>query len=125
MHELSIAVSIVEMVEEELARRGNAQVSAVHLRLGALSGVVGEALLFSYEVACAGTPLQGSKLVILDLPVIVHCAKCDVRRTLDSPHWLVCPVCETPAPQLVQGKELEIAALELIEQDDSELEMHT
>jgi Zn finger protein HypA/HybF involved in hydrogenase expression len=75
--------------------------------------------------ACAGTPLQGSKLVILDLPVIVHCAKCDVRRTLDSPHWLVCPVCETPAPQLVQGKELEIAALELIEQEDSELEMHT
>ena len=35
------------------------KVSAVHLRLGALSGVVKDALLFSYEVACQDTPLAG------------------------------------------------------------------
>ena len=35
MHELSIAMSIVEMAEEEAERRG-VQVNAVHLKLGAL-----------------------------------------------------------------------------------------
>ncbi len=44
MHELSIAMSIVELAEEEAERR-SVQVNAVHLKLGALSGVVKEALL--------------------------------------------------------------------------------
>ena len=38
MHELSIAMGIVDAAMEESQRRG-VQVSAVHLRLGALSGV--------------------------------------------------------------------------------------
>ena len=45
MHELSIAMSIVEMAEEEAAKHGGVQVTAIHLKLGALSGVVKEALL--------------------------------------------------------------------------------
>ena len=57
MHELSIAMSIVDMAQEEAERR-NVQVDAVHLDLGALSGVVKEALLFSYGVACDGTLLK-------------------------------------------------------------------
>ena len=57
MHELSIAMSIVELAEEEAERRG-VQVNAVHLKLGALSGVVKEALLSSYEMACEDTPLR-------------------------------------------------------------------
>ena len=44
MHELSIAMSIIELAQEESERRG-VHVSAVHLKLGALSGVVKEALL--------------------------------------------------------------------------------
>ena len=56
MHELSIAMSIVDMAQEEAERR-NATVDAVHLELGLLSGVVADALLFSYEIACAGTRL--------------------------------------------------------------------
>ena len=69
MHELSIAMSIVELAEEEIERRGNVQITAVHLKLGALSGVVKEALLASYEMACEGTSLAGSRLVVEDLPL--------------------------------------------------------
>ena len=76
MHELSIAMSIVEMAEEEAEQRGGVQVSAVHLKLGALSGVVKEALLSSYEMACEDTPLKGSRLVIEEVPVVVFCPSC-------------------------------------------------
>ena len=68
MHELSIALSLIEGVEEELAKHGSARVSVVHLRLGRLSGVAKQALLFSYDVACEGTRLQGSTLQIEDMP---------------------------------------------------------
>ena len=92
MHELSIAMSIVEMAEEEAERHGG-KVSAVHLKLGALSGVVKAALLSSYEMACEDTPLA--------------------RRELTSAQWFCCPDCGTPASEVVQGKELEVVALEI------------
>jgi hydrogenase nickel incorporation protein HypA/HybF len=115
MHELSIAMSIVEMAEEEMDRRGNAQVLAVHLRLGQLSGVVKEALLSSYEMACEDTPLQGSLLLIEEVPVEVFCPKCDGPRAVSSIQWFCCPECGTPTPTVLHGKELEVVALEIQE----------
>lgn len=113
MHELSIAMSIVEMATEESERRGGAQIHAVYLKLGHLSGVVKDALLFSYDVACEGTPLEGSRLVIEEVPVTVYCPDCQSQRTLVSIQHFYCPVCGTPTPQVTQGKELEVVALEI------------
>jgi hydrogenase nickel incorporation protein HypA/HybF len=114
MHELSIAMSIVELAEEEAERRG-VQIEAVHLKLGALSGVVKEALLSCYEMACEGTELQGSRLVVEDVPVIIFCPHCQAQRTLTSLQLFACPECGTPAWEVIQGKELEVVALEIKE----------
>ena len=81
MHELSIAMSIVEMAEEESAQR-DARVNAVHLKLGRLAGVVKAALLSSYELACEGTGLEGSRLIIEELPIIVYCPACLASRKI-------------------------------------------
>jgi hydrogenase nickel incorporation protein HypA/HybF len=107
-------MGIVEAATEEAERRG-VQVSAVHLRLGALSGVVKDALLFSYEVACQDTPLAGSKLLVEDLPVIVFCSVCQKNQTLTSLQSFVCPDCGTPTMDVQQGRELEVFALEVAE----------
>jgi len=114
MHELSIAMSIVELAEEEAERRG-AQIEAVHLKLGALSGVVREALLSCYEMACEGTVLQGSRLVVEDVPVVIFCSKCRAERSLSSMQLFCCPDCGTPSSEIVHGKELEVVALEIQE----------
>lgn len=113
MHELSIALSIVEMAQEEAERRGGVQVLAVHLRLGLLSGVVKEALLSSYDLACESTLLQGSQLLIEEIPVEVFCPACQAERPLQSIQMFRCPECFTPTPEVVRGKELEVVALEL------------
>jgi hydrogenase nickel incorporation protein HypA/HybF len=114
MHELSIAMSIVETAEEEAGRRGG-KVTAVHLRLGALSGVVKDALLFCYEMACQDTPLEGSRLIVEDVPVVVFCPTCQAKRTLSTVQCFECPECRTPTGDIVQGKELEVFALEVEE----------
>ena len=114
MHELSIAMSIVEIAEEEAERR-NARIEAVHLKLGALSGVVKEALFSCYEMACEGTPLKGSRLIVEDVPVVVFCANCNARKPLGSMQLFCCPACGSPASEIVQGKELEVVALEIQE----------
>jgi hydrogenase nickel incorporation protein HypA/HybF len=114
MHELSIAMGIVDAAADEAQRRG-VKVSGVHLRLGALSGVVKDALLFSYEVACQDTPLAGSRLIVEDVPVTVFCAHCNDKYVLASLQSFTCPECGTPTMNIVQGKELEVFALEVEE----------
>lgn len=113
MHELSIATAMVEMAAEEAGRRGAARVVAVHLRLGPLSGVVRDALLFSWDAACEDTPLAGARLEIDDAPVVVFCPACGEDRAIADFPLLVCPVCERPTPDVRGGAELEIVALEI------------
>lgn len=112
MHELSIAMSIVDMAQEEAERR-DVMIDAVYLELGPLSGVVAEALLFSYEMACSGTRLEGSRLVIKDVPIEVYCRACKAQRILASMQWFCCPECDTPTADVIHGKELVITALEV------------
>jgi hydrogenase nickel incorporation protein HypA/HybF len=112
MHELSIAMSIVDMAQEEAERR-DVKIDAVHLELGPLSGVVAEALLFSYEVACSGTRLEGSQLVIKEVPIEVYCPVCEAQRILLSMQCLCCPECGTPTADVIHGKELVVIALEV------------
>src|SRR5262245_54249209 len=116
MHELSIAMGIVDAALEEAGRRG-VQVSAVHLRLGALSGVVKDALLFSYEMACQDTALAGSRLIVEDVPVVVFCPKCQKEQTLPTVQSFACPVCATPTMNILHGKELEVFALEVQDEE--------
>ena len=64
MHELSIAMSIVEMAEQEAELRAGAQIVGIHLKVGDLVGVVKEALISSYQLATQETALAGSRLLI-------------------------------------------------------------
>lgn len=114
MHELSIAISIVEIAQEESERLGG-RVSAVHLKLGPMAGVVKDALLFSYEIACQDTPLAGSRLVIEDMPLVAFCPHCEEQRVLKSVQWLCCSECGTPTPDVRGGRELELFAMEIEE----------
>ncbi len=119
MHELSIAMSIVELAEEEAERR-EVQIIALHPKLGALSGVVKDALLSCYEMACEGTRLQGSRLLIQDIPVVIFCAACRAERPLGSIQLFCCPDCGTPCSEIRQGKELQVVALEVVSETESD-----
>jgi hydrogenase nickel incorporation protein HypA/HybF len=114
MHELSIAMSIIELAEEEAEQRG-VQITAIHLKLGKLSGVVKEALLASYEMASDDSPLKGSRLVIEEIPVVVVCPTCRAQRPISSIQLFCCAECGTPTSEIVQGKEIEVVALEIEE----------
>ena len=114
MHELSIAMSMIEMATDELKKHDAERVNALYLKLGALSGVVKDALLFSWEIACQGTPLDGARLEIEEIPVVVFCSNCRARETLSGINSFFCPVCNAPATEILQGKELEVTALEIV-----------
>ena len=94
MHELSIALSILDLVSEEAVRQGG-RVAAVHLKLGPLSGVVKEALVSAYDLAREGTSLAQAELVVEDVPLVAYCPACAAERTLPAQE-LCCPICGGP-----------------------------
>jgi hydrogenase nickel incorporation protein HypA/HybF len=112
MHELSIAASIVDLAQEEALSR-DVRILAVHLRLGPLSGVVREALLGSFEMVAAGTPLESARLVITETRIVVQCPECRAPRTVPSIQALRCPECGTPAPDVLEGAELQVTGIEV------------
>ncbi|MCW5970155.1 MAG: hydrogenase maturation nickel metallochaperone HypA [Blastocatellales bacterium] len=113
MHELSVAATMVDLAAEEAARLGAVRIHALHLRLGRLSGIVKEALIFSWDAACQGTALEGANLVIEDIPAAIYCGGCETERELQSIQHFVCAVCGASSVEIVRGGELEIAALEI------------
>jgi hydrogenase nickel incorporation protein HypA/HybF len=106
-------MKILDLAAEQAQRHGGGRVAAIHLRLGPLSGVVGDALRSAYELARECSPLTGAALIIEEVPLVVYCPGCAAERTLTSVQQLCCPACGTPTPEVVRGRELEIFALEI------------
>ncbi len=113
MHELSIAMSIIDVAEEEAERHCGRRIEAIHLKLGALSGVVSGALQSAFELAREQTMFESCRLVIEEIPIVVFCSKCQTERSVRSPQWFCCAECDTPATQVLQGRELQVSGLEL------------
>ena len=107
MHELSIAHAIVETVSD--ASDGGA-VAEVRVRIGALSGVVADALRFAFDVAASGTVCAGAALVVEERPVTIWCEPCAEVRELTPPLRFRCPACDTPSADVRGGRELDIAS---------------
>jgi hydrogenase nickel incorporation protein HypA/HybF len=118
MHELSLVTSIVETVTETIAANPGARVLEVRLRVGALASVIPESLEFCWGIVSEGTPLEGSRLVVNVLPVVVHCAPCGIDSELEGVQSFRCPRCGELCAEIRQGRELEIDSIEI---DDGEV----
>jgi hydrogenase nickel incorporation protein HypA/HybF len=119
MHELSVAMNLVEIAEAAAKEAGVSRIDVVHLRLGVFSGIVPDSLLFAYEIATENSPLAGTKLVIEDLALVIYCPNCQVERELKNFQLLECPLCGTASSEIRQGKEIELAYLEVADETET------
>jgi hydrogenase nickel incorporation protein HypA/HybF len=111
MHELSIMQSALSLALDQARQAGAGRVQVIRLRIGALSGVVPDALEFAFEALTPGTPAEGAHLAIEHVPARFWCAACS--REFQSDDLLSdCPDCHTPSGELRAGREMELASLE-------------
>ena len=112
MHELSIMQSALNQALDQARQAGAARVHEIRLRIGALSGVVPEALQFAFEALSDGTLAEGGRLTIENVPARFWCATC--RREFEAAELFTeCPDCHTPSGTLRSGRELELASMEV------------
>jgi hydrogenase nickel incorporation protein HypA/HybF len=113
VHELSIAQSLIELACEAALGEGADRVAKLSLRIGQLSGVVKEALQFSFEIAAEGTSCEGAVLDIEEVAIAVMCPRCQAVKILPDGYNFCCPTCGSPTPEIMAGRELDFISLEL------------
>lgn len=112
MHEMSLAQSLLEIVDEYAARHGFKKVNTLNLSLGRLSCVETSTLTFAFETNAKGTPAEGARLNYKIIPPKIHCFTCNEDLTVES-FGENCPKCGSAEVVLIGGTE----ELKLIDMD--------
>lgn len=110
MHEVSLAVEIVRMVEASASREHFTRVSTLRLEAGALAGVEVSALRFALEATAPGSCLDGARIEIEEPTGLAWCARCAAEVVIDS-RADPCPRCGGYPVQVTGGGELRVLDL--------------
>jgi len=112
MHELAITQGILEIAEREAAKHDSSRIKAIKLQVGEFTGVVKEALEFSFEVIKLGTLAEQASLEIEVVKLRQRCPACDEIFVAKDRFDFLCPVCSMPA-EILSGRELRIEWIDL------------
>ncbi|PHS54377.1 MAG: hydrogenase maturation nickel metallochaperone HypA [Lutibacter sp.] len=113
MHELSIALGIVKIAEDETAKANAKQVTKIELEIGVLAGVEIDSLNFIWESAIENTVLKQAEKEITVIGGKGKCIDCDTEFSMKY-IYDVCPKCQSNFKSILKGKELRVKALEVI-----------
>ena len=111
MHELGITRNIVAICREHARGR---RVTRVTVSIGKLSAVMPRAVAFCFDIAAAGTPVEGARLEIEEIDGRGRCRSCGDGRAIET---LVVrcasPTCDGRI-DIIAGEELTIREMETL-----------
>jgi hydrogenase nickel incorporation protein HypA/HybF len=108
MHELGISRNVVAIVGE--AARGR-RVRRVTLEIGKLSGVMREAIEFSFDLVAQGTPVAGAVLAVREIDGRARCIECEAEFAV--PSFPATCACGSRRLRTIAGEELNIKSIDL------------
>ncbi|HHE31321.1 MAG TPA: hydrogenase maturation nickel metallochaperone HypA [Chlorobaculum parvum] len=110
MHEMSIAMSVIDAVTEKACQEGCSKVTGVELVVGKLAGVEVESLKFCFSAACRDTPADGAELTIKEPEGRGCCEACGERFAVTS-FFAKCPACGQFRVTVESGQELAVRSI--------------
>lgn len=117
MHELSIAVALLDAARAEARARGAVRIVSLTCRVGVTRHIEPDMLREAFAVARENTPAASAALHVDTVGMTLTCLSCGECRKLDT--WsFTCPSCGSSEVQLTGGNELELSSLELEVPDD-------
>lgn len=118
MHEVSIALGMIDEVTR-IAQENNAKkVITVNLKIGKMSGIVTDSLKFVFDAIKIEYPVLSSTAIsIEEVPLVYECNDC---KNTFSPqdetyekYFPCCPGCKSYRLTLLSGEEMHIENLEV------------
>ena len=112
MHEVGIMQAALDQAVERIECEEATRIHRLTLRIGAMSGVVAEALEFAFAALTPGTPAEGAALVIEMVPTVCYCDRC-AREFRPVDIVFSCPDCGEWSSEERSGRELELVSVEV------------
>ncbi len=112
MHEMSIAQSILEIVEEYLQEYPGRKLKSVTVEVGELTAVIPESLDFCFTAITEETPYAGARLIIKQIPLTGTCQDCGEHFPIENFNF-TCPKCQSTRVKVEGGDELKVSELEV------------
>lgn len=112
MHELSLAESVLGLIESAARSDGFHHVRKIVLEIGELAAVDPEAMRFCFDAVMSETIADGAVLEIAETPGSGWCAACSAIVPMHDVIAL-CPQCGGVGVQLRSGRELRLKSLEV------------
>ncbi len=112
MHELSLAQSVLEIIEESAQVQCFNRVRSVILEIGKLSSVDPDAMRFCFDAAMKGSLAEGARLDIVEMPGQGWCARC-AREVTVVALYEPCPYCGDFQVRVTGGDAMRVKELEV------------
>ena len=113
MHEISIALSLLDVVEKQCREAGYRSIDSVKVKVGKASGILPEAFSFVLDVAKQDTIARDAKFIIDVIPLGGFCNGCGSAFEMEGDYVLECPKCASPSFRINKGYELEVVEMEV------------
>ena len=118
MHEMSIAIALVEQLGTIAVENDATLIEEVHIRAGAMRGIVPEALDMAFEVAAEGTIAEGAKIVLTVVPPTAKCRVCGAQFEPEIDSFL-CGQCGEADVEIVEGNDIVVTSVIAQQEDET------
>jgi len=112
MHEMGIALNILDIVKQEMEHYGVKRLISICLTVGEFTAIALHSLTFCFEIITKNTPFEGVKLEIEPVPLICRCNNCEKEFAIDE-YSFICTSCGSNAVETISGRELFIKEIEI------------
>jgi hydrogenase nickel incorporation protein HypA/HybF len=112
MHEMSIAESILQLIEDAACAQKFTQVKVVRLEIGQLASIEQSSLMFCFDAVTRDSVAEGAQLEIVAIVGQGWCMQC--ATTVNVATWPnSCPICGSFQLQITSGDEMRVKELEV------------
>ncbi|MCX6935936.1 MAG: hydrogenase maturation nickel metallochaperone HypA [Verrucomicrobia bacterium] len=113
MHEGNFTDQIVDAILGELEKYPNNRPAQVSVAVGEMLHLLPDSVQMHYQLRTQGTPLEGVKLILREVPVRVLCNTCGFSGDVEDHHLLMCSKCGARDVKMLSGNEITIDAIEI------------
>ena len=114
MHEASIALSILDIVQSKCREEGCSSVDSIRVRIGKAAGIMTDSLIFAFDSAKDNTVAKNATLSVETVPVGGTCHECKKEFTVEGVQYVFsCPLCGSKSFEITRGREMEIVDMEI------------
>ena len=110
MHEMSIALNIIDLAIDQARKAEAEKINEIELDIGTMSGIEVDALNFAMEIAVKDTMLENALIKVNRIEAVSECQECG--HVFDSEGFISqCPKCREMNTTIIKGREMQLKSI--------------